>query len=108
MNRDRIWLRFMLERMEHLDECAAVGREVFLSDRLVQDAAVRNLQVLADVSERLPEDLLEQQPGAAWHALRALRNLLVHEPLNVDPVWLWECLEYDRPVLRQALEALKL
>ena len=108
MNRNRVWLRFMRERLERLDACVSAGRAVFLSDVLLQDAAVRNLQVLANTSERISYDLLDRHPEVKWPWLHALRNMLVHEPLNIDPAWLWDCLEFDLPALRQALEALLL
>jgi uncharacterized protein with HEPN domain len=108
MNRDRVWLRFMRERLGRLDACAAAGRAVFLSDTVLQDAAVRNLQVLANTSERLSYDMLDRRPEVEWPWLHALRNMLVHEPLNVDPAWLWDCLELDLPALRAALDALLL
>jgi uncharacterized protein with HEPN domain len=108
MNRDRVWLKFMHERLSRLDACAAAGREVFLSDTMLQDAAVRNLQVLANTSERVSFELLDRHPEVEWQWLLTMRNMLVHEPLNVDPAWLWDCLEFDLPVLRQALDALLL
>jgi uncharacterized protein with HEPN domain len=108
MNRNRVWLHFMQERISRLDACLAAGQAVFFNDTLLQDAAVRNLQVLADASTRLSGEVLESHPELNWHWLYALRNMLVHEPLNVDPAWLWECLEFDLPLLRQALDAMLL
>ncbi len=105
MNRNRVWLRFMQERCIRLDACFAAGQAVFLSDELLQDAVVRNLQVLAETSARLSFDLQQAHPELELAALHALRNMLVHEPLNIDPLWLWECLEYDLPRLRQVLDA---
>ncbi len=104
MNRNRVWLRLMQERVAHLDACYAAGQPVFLSDELMQDAAVRNLQVLAETSARLSYDLQLERPELCLHYLHALRNMLVHEPLNVDPAWLWDCLEFDLPLLRAALD----
>lgn len=108
MNRNRVWLHYMQERLGRLDACVAAGRDVFLSDVLLQDAAVRNLQVLANTSERIAEELLERQPDVKWAWLLAMRNMLVHESHNVDPTWVWDCLESDLPLLRQALHALLL
>lgn len=106
MNRNRVWLRFMLERIARLEACSAAGQAAFLSDELLQDAAVRNLQVLAEISTRLSGEMEREHRELCLQWLRALRNLLVHEPLSIDPQWLWDCLEHDVPVLRQAVETL--
>jgi uncharacterized protein with HEPN domain len=106
VNRDRVWLKFMLERVARLERIHAAGGAAFIADALLQDAAARNLQVLADTSLRLSSGLLDAHPAVEWQSLHALRNLLVHEALSIEPRWLWDCLEQDLPALRQALEAL--
>ena len=103
MNRDRIWLRFMLECLEHVERYIAGGEQEFAGSPLIQDAVLRRLQVIGDTSERLRSDLIVTQPRIEWDHLRGLRNVIVHEPLNIDIGALWEVASIDLPRLKQAV-----
>ena len=103
MKRDAIWLRFMLECIERIEDYIAGGEQAFMGSPLIQDAVLRRLQVLGDTSERLRSELLVSEPQLEWDNLHGLRNLIVHEPLNIDIGALWEVVSIDLPRLKQAV-----
>ena len=49
---------------------------------LVQDAVVRNLQTLAESSQKLSEKVKNTQTGVDWRAIAGFRNVLVHDYLR--------------------------
>jgi uncharacterized protein with HEPN domain len=106
MNRDLLWLTYMGECLQRVARYTAAGRAAFSDGGPVRDAVLRNLQILADSSERLHWELREQHSAVGWEPLRSLRNLIVHESLSLDDDALWEVVEYDLPVLRAAVEAM--
>jgi uncharacterized protein with HEPN domain len=69
----------------------------------VQDAVVRNLQVLAESSQRLSDPVKSAEPSVPWRALSGFRNILVHGYLGVDLELVWRVVEKDLPPLRDAL-----
>ena len=53
MKDDRLYLLHISESLERIEEYVAEGREAFFADRKTQDAVLRNLQTLAESSQRL-------------------------------------------------------
>ena len=50
---DRVLLAYMLECLERIQEYAGGDRRTFTDSRLMQDAVIRNLQTLAESTQRL-------------------------------------------------------
>jgi uncharacterized protein with HEPN domain len=50
---DRVYLRHILECMDAIASYAAEGRAAFLADRKTQKATLRELQELAESTQRL-------------------------------------------------------
>ena len=55
MKDDRVYLRHILRCISRIEEYASAGRETFFSSHLIQDGVIRNLQTLAESSQRLSE-----------------------------------------------------
>ncbi len=60
------------------------GKEQFYHSRLVQDAVIRNLQVIAESSQRLDESIKKTYPEMPWKEIPGFRKVLVHDYLGVD------------------------
>lgn len=107
IQRDALYLRHMLECIERIEEYVGGDEPRFKASRLVQDATIRNLQTLAESSQRLSGALRERAPDVPWRAIAGLRNILVHDYLGVDLEAVWRIVAADLPTLRSALEALE-
>ena len=44
----------------------------------MQDAVIRNLQILAESSQRLSSDIKGTEPQIPWRELAGFRNVIVH------------------------------
>jgi len=51
---------------------------------MVQDAVLRNLQVLAESTQRLSEDFKFRNSEIEWYKISGLRNILVHDYLETS------------------------
>jgi uncharacterized protein with HEPN domain len=74
----------------------------FESDRLLQDAVVRNIEILGEASRRLLEvhpDAETLFPGIPFAAIYAMRNQLSHGYFSVDLEIVWRAVERDVPLL---------
>lgn len=96
--------------LEHMSDC--LGRILeytngerarFEASRLVQDAVIRNLQTLAESSQRLSSEIKGTQPQIPWRELSGFRNVIVHGYLGVDLGAVWLVVEQDLPALSEAL-----
>jgi uncharacterized protein with HEPN domain len=74
----------------------------FASDAMLHDAVVRNLAVISEASRFLPEEVRTLEPAITWRSIVDMGNWLRHgyDVLNDD--LLWETIERDLPVLREA------
>lgn len=51
---------------------------------MIQDAVIRNLEVIGEAVKQLPADLRQRYPHIPWRSITALRNVLIHEYFGVD------------------------
>jgi uncharacterized protein with HEPN domain len=102
--RDRVLLAHMRDCIERVREYTAGDRTRFETSRLVQDAVIRNLQTLAESSQRLSDTVKSTEPQVPWRELAGFRNVIVHGYLGIDLGAVWLVVEQDLPPLAAALD----
>ena len=100
---DRVLLAHMRDCLSRIVEYTNAERSRFESSRLVQDAVIRNLQTLAESSQRLSSEIKATEPQIPWRELGGFRNLIVHGYLGVDLGAIWLVVEQDLPALTEAV-----
>lgn len=102
---EEAYLRHMLDSIDAIQSYArkAGNFEAFIKDSLYEDAVVRRLHVTAESMLRLSEKTRALMPEIPWHAIKNFRNLLVHEYLEIDMQTVWDLIQKDLPVLREAI-----
>ncbi|HVC46495.1 MAG TPA: DUF86 domain-containing protein [Terracidiphilus sp.] len=83
-------------------------REHFLSDPLLQDAIVRNFEVLGEAAHNVLEaepDASTQFPRIPFAAIYGMRNRLSHGYFAIDLDVVWKVIERDVPALRLVIES---
>jgi len=81
----------------------------FLGSRMIQDAVLRNFEVLGEAIVQLRDEdpaILGRFPDVAWKETIAFRNRLIHGYANVDFAVVWETIQGDLPQLRAQLQAI--
>lgn len=101
---DRVLVRHIRTCIHRIREYTDNDRDVFFSSHLVQDAVVRNLQTLAESTQRLSNELKELEKDIPWRSVAGFRNVLVHGYLGVDLDAVWSIVERDLPVLADAVD----
>ena len=101
---DRILLEHINECIDRIREYTGNERVAFDNSHLVQDAVVRNLQTLAESTQRLSETLRDTEPGVPWRAIAGFRNVLAHSYLEIDLEVVWSVIETDLPELAAAIK----
>ena len=104
MNRkdNSVYIEHMLDCIHRIDEYVE-SKELFYDSQLVQDAVVRNLQVMAESSQRLPEEIKRKYSNISWDDISGFRNILVHDYLGIDLDVIWSVVEQELPELEKAL-----
>ena len=105
MKEDKIYLEYILQCIEKIEEYSVGGKEEFLANSMVQDAILRRLQTLAESTQRLSESTKEQMSELAWRNISGFRNILVHDYLGgIDLDIVWEVVNTYLPTLKQKLK----
>lgn len=104
MKDDKLYLIHLRECIERVVGYTADGKAAFLADPKTQDAVLRNLQVMAESSQRLSDEFKLRHPEIDWKGLAGFRNVLVHDYLGVDIGRVWELVEGQLPGLRRQIE----
>ena len=104
MKDDSVYLRHILECVRRIEEDGAAGIDAFRSSHTLQDAILRNLQVLAESSRRISSDLKNAWPQIDWKRIAAFRNVLVHDYLGLDLDRIWEVTQRDIPELKKVVK----
>jgi uncharacterized protein with HEPN domain len=102
----RVYLAHMLESIEKIERFTADGKDRFSRDAMVQDAVLRNLEVIGEAAKRLDEPFRSAHPGIPWRALAGLRDVLIHQYEGVDIEQVWAIIENELPALRRAIAAM--
>ena len=100
---DRVLLAHMRDCLDRILEYSHAERARFDASRLVQDAVIRNLQTLAESSQRLSSEIKGTEPQIPWRELAGFRNVIVHGYLGVDLGAVWLVVEQDLPALCAAV-----
>lgn len=96
-------LAHMRDCLDRILEYTNAERSRFEASRLVQDAVIRNLQTLAESSQRLSIEIKGTEPQIPWRELAGFRNVIVHGYLGVDLGAVWLVVEQDLPALTAAV-----
>jgi uncharacterized protein with HEPN domain len=89
-----------IERIErHVDD---VDEVKFLASELIQDAVIRNLEVIGEAANNvLREDasFASKHADIPWQVMYAMRNRLSHAYDKIDMEIVWKTIQRDLPEL---------
>ncbi len=106
MKDDRPYLADILQALERVEEIGQRGRVAFLADWLLQDAAIRNFEIVGEAVKRVSEELKSAHPELPWADLAGFRDVLIHQYFRVDLEIVWALIERRVAALRSDLARL--
>jgi uncharacterized protein with HEPN domain len=103
-----VGLRHMLDHAREAVEMArGKTRSDLDTDRKLNLALVRLLEIVGEAANRLTSAERDRYPGIPWVEIVGLRNRLIHGYDSVDFDILWEIVTQDLPPLVQSLEKIQ-
>lgn len=97
----------VLECVRRIERYCHDGEEVFRESELIQDAVLRNLQTLAESTQRVSNHLKDVHPEVDWRAIAGFRNVLVHDYMGINLARIWEIVSVHLPVLALQIDAIR-
>lgn len=97
-SRDRTYLIHICDAVTLIRQYTAIGEQAFMASSLHQDAVMRKFEIVGEAGGRLSKELREASP-IAWQEIKAFRNFLAHQYMDVRPALVWRIIIDDLPAL---------
>ena len=102
--RDRDALADILTAIRRVQGFPIPDRETFLASDVLQDAVVRNLEIIGEATQRLSDSCRQQHPLIPWREMAGMRDVLIHAYDRVDLEEVWITLSEQLPALLAQIE----
>lgn len=106
MPRDyKVYLDDIIEAIERIrDYTTRISFENFFNDRKTVDAVNRNLAIIGEAANRIPEEIKTKYPKIDWYGIIGLRNILIHDYFRVDLEIIWDVIENKLSLLEKQVK----
>lgn len=102
---DSIYLKHILDSISRIKEYSKdVGYDEFMVNRLLQDAVIRQLEIIGEATKRLSKEFKERYPQIPWKDIAGMRDKLIHNYFGVDLDAVWDTIKKDIPELENKLK----
>jgi uncharacterized protein with HEPN domain len=101
-------LNDILEAIGRIEQyIKGLSLEEFSKDQKTIDAVARNLEIIGEASNRLPDEFKEKYWEIEWYKVVGLRHRIIHEYFGIDIQIIWQILHKDLPELRIAISQIR-
>jgi uncharacterized protein with HEPN domain len=98
---DGVYLVHISECIRKIEQNTSAGKAAFLASETLQDAVLRNLQVMCESTQMLSAEWKAARSDVDWRRIADFRNRLVHDYLGVDLEIVWNVVAEDVPELKR-------
>jgi len=105
-----------LAYVEHILDCIRKIKEFseglsfkeFSANELVQDAVIRNIEIIGEASKKISADTKQIYYEIPWKVISGMRDKLIHDYLGVDVEVVWRTIKEDIPKLEIQIKEIEL
>ena len=97
---DELFVYDILECCEKIEQyLTGVTKENFFENPMLQDAVVRNIEIIGEASKSLSSEFRERSPEVEWRDIIRMRDKMVHHYFKLDLDVVWQTATQDVPQL---------
>lgn len=75
----------------------------FSNESLVQDAVIRNLEIIGEAVKRLPPEIKKKHSDVEWKKIAGIRDIIAHEYFGVSVEIIWDVVKSRVPGLKASM-----
>ena len=106
IDRDVLYLTNILDCVERIRSYTTDGRDAFLSTLIIQDAVIRNFEIIGEAAKRLSPELRARTPEVPRSSITRFRDFFAHQYLRIQLNEVWEAIENELPALEPRIRRL--
>lgn len=108
MNDDEVLVQHMLEATERIETYTEeLSKAEFEDDNLVQDAVIRQLEILGEAAKQVSAEIRTEYDTIQWQDIAGMRDKLIHGYFGVDIDVVWETVQQDIQHLQKQLSSIE-
>ena len=89
-----IYLNHILECISRINAYTGkIDEDTFINTPLIQDAVIRNLEVIGEAVKKLDKHFRAQYPEIPWKNIAGMRDKLIHDYIGVDIWAVWAVID---------------
>jgi uncharacterized protein with HEPN domain len=100
---ERVYLLHIRDAIDRITSYTVDGRDAFLEHPMIQDAVLRNMEILGEAAKRVSEPTRSQAPEIPWREMAGMRDKLIHDYFGVDLSLVWDVVVSELPDVRDRL-----
>ena len=101
----RCFLADMAEAVAKIEKwICEISYEKFVGDSMLQDAVVRNLEILGEAAKNVPDEIRSRYPDIPWKRVAGFRDVAIHDYFGVDLEIVWKILTEGLVIIKPSLE----
>lgn len=105
MKDDSLYIDHILQSINSILEYTKdLTRKDFSKNKLVQDAVIRNFEIIGEATKKVSDDYKQVHYKVPWKAMSGMRDKLIHDYIGVDIAVIWKTIKEDLPPLKKKLE----
>lgn len=106
MKDDRLYLEHIRECIERIEAYTQSGQIQFMESTLIQDAVIRNFEIIGEAVKQISDETLDKIPEIPWRRIAGFRDVLIHGYMGIEMEEVWRVVEKNLPELKEAVEYL--
>jgi uncharacterized protein with HEPN domain len=100
----KLYLQDIWESILAIEEYTQnIAEDDFYSNRQLQDAIVRRLEIIGEAVKNVDDDFRDKYPQIPWKKIAGMRDVVAHEYFGVKLDRVWDVVREDLPRLKQQM-----
>ena len=100
MKDDKVFIQNILECIVKIETYTNSGKEEFMSSSIIQDAVIRNLEIIGEATKKISHQVKDKNQEIPWRQMAGLRDVLIHDYMGISLKIVWNVVQNEIPPLK--------